>query len=127
MESKVQKLSIIIGYVPLLYIPLLFYFLTNWTSNLLLATYHYFFIKYVWFRVGHKKLCCFLKRLIRFYVNQNLLTRDSKDIFSPSSVFCQFLSTLNNQGISCFYKSNCICHVRHATLIDLLIFVGEQI
>ena len=42
-----------------------------------------------------------------FDVNQNLLARELKNIFSPS-VFFPF-STSNNQGISYFHKSNCTC------------------
>ena len=41
-------------------------------------------------------------------VNQNLFARAVQNTFSASSDF--FLpSTSNNQGISCFYESNCTC------------------
>ena len=41
-----------------------------------------------------------------FDVNQNLLARALKNIFSAFSV-CFPLSTSNNQEISCFHESNC--------------------
>ena len=69
-----------------------------------------------------------------FDVNQNLLAEALKNKFSPSFVFFPidtFLSTSNNQGISCFHKSNSIFFVISITYalfnVDWLILKGEQI
>ena len=82
-------------------------FLINCTFYLLLVRYHYLFTKSIWLEcrlwttlLNHKQL---------FDVSQNLLGRALKNKFSPSSLFFLFdtvLSTLNNQGISCFNKNN---------------------
>ena len=82
-------------------------FLINCTFYLLLVRYHYLFTKSIWLEcrlwttlLNHKQL---------FDVSQNLLGRALKNKFSPSSLFFPFdtvLSTLNNQGISCFNKNN---------------------
>ena len=54
-----------------------------------------------------------------FDVNQNLLARALKNAFSPpSSIF--FPLSLNNQGVSCFHKSNCtgLCYFHHMCFIQ---------
>ena len=51
----------------------------------------------------------FVEPWTTFWFSQNLLGRALKNKFSPSSLFFPFdtvLSTLNNQGISCFNKNN---------------------
>ena len=86
MESNVRKASVI------LIMPLFFqllannhcqgFFLANYTSNLLLlTTYLYRFMKFIWEKVGHKQLCCSPTRLTSFDFNRNLLEKVSKYIY----------------------------------------------
>ena len=95
-------------------------FLTKGASNLLLVTYQYLFMTFIWWK-GRPWITLLNKEQF-FDVNQNLLARTLKNKFSPSSV-CFPFSTWNNEEISCFHKSICKClcflsSVLHSTLID---------
>ena len=81
-------------------------FLTKGASNLILVTYQYLFMTFIW-RKGWPWITL-LNNEQFFDVNQNLIARTLKNQFSPSSV-CFPLSTSNNQEISCFHKSICKC------------------
>ena len=81
-------------------------FLTKGTSNLLLVTYQYLFMTFIWWK--DRPWITLLNNEQFFDVNQKLIGRTFKNRFSPPSV-CFPLSTSNNQGISCFHKSICKC------------------
>ena len=81
-------------------------FLTNGTSNLLLVTYQYLFMTFIWWK--GRPWITLLNNGQFFDVKQNLIARILKNQFSPSSV-CFPLSTSNNQEIYCFHKSICKC------------------
>ena len=82
------------------------YFLLKGASNLLLLTYQYLFMTFIWWK--GRPWINLLNNEQFFDVNQNLLARTLKNQFSPSSVGFPF-STSNNQEISCFHKSICKC------------------
>ena len=81
-------------------------FLTKGTSNLLLVTYQYLFMTFIWWK--GRPWITLLNNELRFDVNQNLIARTLKDQFSPSSV-CFPLSTSSKQEISYFHKNICKC------------------
>ena len=64
-------------------------FLTKGTSNLLLVTYQYLFMTFIWWK--GRPWITLLNNGQFFDVNQNLIARTLKNQFSPSSV-CFFVS-----------------------------------
>ena len=56
-------------------------FLTEYTSNVLLLTFIYLFLRFIWQKVGYKPICCYLTRLTSFGISQNLLAKAFKKYF----------------------------------------------
>ena len=56
-------------------------FLTNYTSNLLIVTYFYLFMKSIWHKVSQKQLCWSPTCLVSFGFSWNLSARALKHIF----------------------------------------------
>ena len=110
-------------------------FLTNCTTNLLLVTYHNLFIKSIWWKVGHKQLCCSLTLLTKKYGSKSF-KKYILIIFSFSSWHVslyiettkEFLAFIKSTVNKSFIKSSLfLSYVLHSTLIGWMIIKGEQV
>ena len=95
-------------------------YLTNYTSNLLLLTYLYIFMKSIWWKVCHKQLCYSLTHLISYGEPKSISKSFKKLCFCHTVVFFSFfffffffffnsIFPFSSSNHSCFHKNSCKC------------------
>ena len=102
-------------------------YLTNYTSNLLLLTYLYIFMKSIWWKVCHKQLCCSLTHLISYGEPKSISKSFKKLCFRHTVVFFYFFffffSFFSSIAFFPFHQITILAFIKTAVNVFLISFI----